>query len=102
MKTCIVAVLILGLIAPIFSQSTNIFGQIGSFITGYPLLALSFAGPFIGSSNLGRNPSGIIVPPPPPFISGRGRFIRARLPRPFIGPFPPHPGMFYGKSEMKE
>lgn len=97
MKIVIITILILGLANPVKSQSTNFFGQVGNFISGYPLLALSFAGPFLASNSLGRNPSGIIVPPPPAYIAPRPRFIGARLPRPFIGPFPPRPGMFFGK-----
>uniref|UniRef100_K1S308 Uncharacterized protein n=1 Tax=Magallana gigas TaxID=29159 RepID=K1S308_MAGGI len=63
---------------------------------GYPLLALSFAGPFLARGGLGPNPSGVIIPPPPAFIGGGRRFIGGRLPPPFIGPFPPRPGMLYG------
>lgn len=97
MKICIKTLLILGMATTILSQSTNIFGQIGNFISGYPLLALSFAGPFLARGGLGPNPSGVIIPPPPAFIGGGRRFFRGGLPRPFIGPFPPRPGMLYGE-----
>ncbi|XP_062569897.1 uncharacterized protein LOC134231962 [Saccostrea cucullata] len=85
--------LVLSLLGQSYSQTTTtgfgIADTLRTFITGYPLLALSAAVPFFAASNLGPNPSGLGLsrppfPPPPPFL--RRPFFPMM---PFMRPPPP-------------